>query len=199
MLSNVNFLWTWMTYHIVYISKILTGFWEVLHNTLHTLHTLINKNSRCVLGDISKYHILNVSKTHWEYQCVLWNILFKYIIVSKTHWHSQCVLETFMYLNLKFPRTQWISQCVFGDISNVHNTLGPLSRNVPKIIHSAPEKSPKTHCAINEQWMTIEKNYWCLKTISMCFGRHFKNLKYQVSITDNTLENIELYLDFILF
>ena len=82
---------------------------EFLHNTLHTLHTLINNITQCVLGDISKSHISNVSKTHWQFQCVLWNIEFKYIIFSITHWHSQCVLETFMYLEFVFLWKHWDS------------------------------------------------------------------------------------------
>ena len=84
-------------------------FREFLHNTLHTLHTLIYNITQCVLGDISKSHISNVSKTHWQFQCVLWNIEFKYIIFSITHWHSQCVLETFMYLKFVFLWTHWDS------------------------------------------------------------------------------------------
>ena len=47
---------------VVKRSTTLSG--EVLHNTLHTLHTLINNISQCVLRNIFEYHISNVSKTH---------------------------------------------------------------------------------------------------------------------------------------
>ena len=119
---------------------------EVLHNTLHTLHTLINNISQCVLRDISKYHFSNVSKTHWEFQCVLWKIWFKYIIVSKTHLHSQCVLETFMYLEFVFLRTHWNSQCVLGDISNWCNYYPTFNSELPWIVT----------CAIKVKWMPID-------------------------------------------
>ena len=44
--------------------KELAKYREVPHNTLHTLHTLINNISQCVMREISKLDILNVSKTH---------------------------------------------------------------------------------------------------------------------------------------
>ena len=60
---------------------------------------------------ISEY-FKNALAIFWNTQCFSWNWLFirkyisKYINISKTHWESQCVIEIFLYLILNF-------QCVF--------------------------------------------------------------------------------------
>ena len=97
---------------------------EILQNTLNTLHTLINDIHQCVLGDISKCHISIVSKTHWEFQCVLSNMKFKYIIVSITHWHSQCVLET-----IPFQRTYLFFWLIHSTKMLLKPFLFPLEHN----------------------------------------------------------------------
>ena len=70
LVSLLLFKWAFFSYSYVWTKisswtfKSLYIDGEVLHNTLHTLHTLINNIFQCVMRDISKLDILNVSKTH---------------------------------------------------------------------------------------------------------------------------------------
>ena len=55
-----------------------------------------------------KFKYINVSKTHWECQCVMETIMYLNYIFQRTHWYAQCVLETFeiWYLEMSL-KTHW--------------------------------------------------------------------------------------------